>query len=171
MAVTVTGLNELRDRFRSLPAKVEKKVLRQSFRKAMTPVVKAAKMRAKAISSRAGHSDSPLAKSLTLQIRIKGGQVMARVGHNSNYEMEETVTSKLGITSTRRIAPWRYGHLVEFGTGLHSVGPKAAVPNAEVKAQAQPFLRPALDTQATVVMATLEEVFTARVIEILEGKE
>ncbi|MEH3087721.1 MAG: HK97 gp10 family phage protein [Xylophilus ampelinus] len=135
----VKGLDQLQKMLDTLPAKVEKNILRSALRAGAKPVLDAAKAGAPVRSG-------ALQKSLRISTSAKRGQVRAAVK-----------TDKF------------YARFVEFGTAAHEIVPevRAALGFGSVVveqvehpgASAKPFLRPALDSQAqAAVVAAANQI-------------
>lgn len=135
----IKGGKELQAFLSSLPAKVEKNIMRSALR-AGANVIRAEARTQVPVDSGA------LRKSLQVTTGGKRGQVIAKV------------RSKLP-----------YAHLVEFGTAAHVIQHKAkealafggtVVPTVQHPgAKAKPYLRPALDTKAgAAVVAVGDQV-------------
>lgn len=132
--IHISGLRELNQFLETLPAKMQANVVRGSLRKGMSVVQPVAKANVNSISGL-------LAAGLKISTRSRGG----------------TVTASLKATGKHAyIAPW-----VEFGTKAHpipkrdSIGTILAIGGRFFRsvehpgARPKPFMRPALDSQAS----------------------
>lgn len=142
--VHVTGLAELQKFLDTLPAKVEKNVLRGALRAGMKVVQPVAKANVHSVSGL-------LAAGLKLGTRARGGTVTARL-----------------------IAKGPHGYLarwVEYGTKAHNISAKKGWLSfmgifvksvAHPGARPRPFLRPALDSQAQDAVIAAAEYMKKR---------
>ncbi len=139
----VEGLRELHDQLEGLGAAMAAKVLAVAARKAFAPVLEDARNRAPV--------DTGLLRD-GIRIRVqrpKAGDAVIRVGLRI---MPAKGAKKLG---RRTASPhWRW-HFVEIGTS---------------KMGAQPFLRPALDSNAAAVVAALKTELAAGIRRALRRK-
>jgi HK97 gp10 family phage protein len=125
--INVKGLPDTARLMRGLPVKVEQNLMRGALRAGMKPIQAEAKIHA-------AKATGQLADGLKIGTRKKGGQVQATLKAKGPHGF---------------IAPW-----IEFGTAAHrSPGPLSfgGVVLAGVThpgTRAQPFMRPALDSQA-----------------------
>lgn len=126
MSVTVEGLKDLQQQLLDLGAEIGQKVLAAAARKAMVPVLNDAK-------ALCPKDSGALADSITLTAtKPKEGDAVAVAG------------LKIGssdLTAKGELPPARRWHFVELGTS---------------KMAAHPFLRPALDRQASTVLDVLK---------------
>jgi HK97 gp10 family phage protein len=121
--ISLLGDRELQQQFRALPLAVQRKLLRQSFRAALRPVLTAARAAAPRLTGR-------LARTLRLRaLRRRRGQLGMMVISGTR--------ESLNIPADH---PWYYPAHVELGTS---------------KMPAQPYLRPAFDTQREHMLQTL----------------
>lgn len=121
--ISLLGDRELQQQFRALPLAVQRKLLRQSFREALRPVLTAARAAAPRLTGR-------LARTLRLRA------LKRRRGRLGMMVISGTRES-LGIPASH---PWYYPAHVELGTS---------------RMPAQPYLRPAFDTQRESMVQTL----------------
>lgn len=140
MALTDTfhikGLSELGKALASLPAKLERNVLRGALRAGMMPVQLAAR-------DNAAKATGELARGLKISTDRRKGKVYARLKTSGKHDY--------------------IARFVEFGTAPHRIsarnGGKLRIPQpgggfafvtsvAHPGARAVPFMRPAIDTQA-----------------------
>lgn len=115
----IDGLDELQRKLKTLPGKVQKKLLRSAVTAGAKPIVNAAKAKA---PKRTG----TLELSIGRKVMMKNGTAVAVIGPKTNVQSE---------SKGQTIKPSRYAHLVEKGfidrAGEHIPG--------------QPFIEPALD--------------------------
>lgn len=132
----LTGQHELIRKLEALPDKVFRRGLSSAGRKATRPVVVSAKA-AVAVESGA------LKKSIGLRTKVyrQTGVMIFVVGPRSGFA---------GLYQGRKRDPRFYAHLVEGG---HVVKIRAA--GIVGKVAPKPFLKPALETNASVITATL----------------
>lgn len=145
--IHVKGLAELQKYLDTLPAKVEKNVLRGSLRAGMKTVLPVAQQNLSA-SSKTGL----LRAGLKLGTRTRGGTVTAFVKASGPHAY---------------LAPW-----VEFGTKAHNIAAKKggwlsfggifAKDVAHPGARPRKFLRPALDQQASAAVVAAAEYMKNR---------
>ena len=128
----VKGLSELGKALSTLPAKIERNVLRGALRAGMKPVQLAAR-------DNAAKATGALAKGLRISTDGRKGKVYARLKTSGKHDY--------------------IARFVEFGTAPHRISGrnggmlriagKAIVPSvAHPGARAVPFMRPALDTKS-----------------------
>lgn len=140
--VHVKGLRELDRVLQEVPIKLERNVLRGALRAGAGPIRDAAR-------ANIHHVSGELAKSLKIGTRARGGVVTASV-------------------RTRLF----YAPFVEFGTQPHEIRPKNRAALAvgglflesvqHPGARPHPFLRPAMDSQATAAVLAAGEYIRAR---------
>lgn len=130
--VQVAGLSELQALLDQLPAQIERKLMRGALRAGQKVVLDQAK-------ASIHHISGDLAKSLRISTSARGGIVKATVkaGDKKAY----------------------YAHMVEFGTAAHYIKPKSAKSLFfagllkegvdHPGARKTPFMRPAMDAQAS----------------------
>ncbi len=143
--VHVKGLAELEKYLDQVPVKMQKNVMRGALRAGMEPVAEAAKTNIHSVSGQ-------LAAGLKIRTRAKGSVVMARLVAEGKHYF---------------VAKW-----VEFGTAAHNIAAKAggALSFAGIFAAAvwhpgarpHPFLRPALDGNATAAVVAAAEYIKKR---------
>lgn len=136
--VNITGGAQLDDFLQSLPAKVEKNIMRSALRAGGNVIRDEGRAN---VPVKLGN----LRKSIRVSTGAKGGQVFASV--------------KVG---SKKAWYWRF---IEFGTLPHVIKPKnagaLAVTGHVVEeidhpgAQAKPFFRPAFDNKATAAVAAV----------------
>ncbi len=153
--VTVKGLDQLQKFLDQLPAKIEKNVMRGALRAGAKPVLAAAKANAPVATPSAenqrlyGLHSGALRDSIRISVSVKGGKVTAAVkaGKGDVY----------------------YARFVEYGTRAHKIAAAnkgfLGFANRYYKSVEhpgsgpRPFMRPALDSQATAaVLATGEYI-------------
>lgn len=129
--VTVSGLKELQEQLDKLPSNVERKLMRGALRAGMRVLLLRARQLIHSVTGE-------LAKSLRIITRAKAGVVTAvlKAGNKKAF----------------------YAHMVEFGTAAHLIAAskgKAITIGGHIVADArhpgakpEPFMRPALDSQA-----------------------
>lgn len=130
--VQLAGLADLQAMLDQLPANIEKKLMRSALRAGQKVVLEQAKFSIHNVSG-------ALAKSLRISTSARGGVVKATVKAGDKKAF--------------------YAHMVEFGTAAHFIKPKSAkslffagVMKEGVDhpgARKSPFMRPALDAQAS----------------------
>ena len=121
--ISLIGDRELQQQFKALPLAVQRKLLRQSFRQALRPVLTAARAAAPRLTGR-------LARTLRLRaLRRRRGQLGMMVISGTR--------ESLNIPADH---PSYYPAHVELGTN---------------RMPAQPYLRPAFDTQREHMLQTL----------------
>jgi HK97 gp10 family phage protein len=149
--LTLTGDKELLRTLNRLEAKATRRVVRPAASKAMTPVLKDARRRARDIGEHGA-----LAKSLGKKTKTysRAGVVMVIIGPRSDYQDPATGHK-----------PSKTAHLVEYGTAPHTIQPKhgkvlvfepdtwntptvIARRTVHPGAKPQPFMRPAFDTKS-----------------------
>lgn len=143
--IHVTGLKELGQFLDTLPEKLQKNVVRGAFRKGMNEVKPAAQQGVHSISGL-------LAAGLKVGTRAKGGTVYATLKATGKHAY---------------IARW-----VEYGTAAHTITAKdrkslslGGVFFQSVQhpgARPKPFLRPALDQQASAAVVAAAEYMKER---------
>lgn len=159
--IRIEGLKELDRKLKNLGPRVLRKVVRSASSKAMTPVLKDAKQRAKAIKD-----TGLLSKSLGRKTKTytRTGTVTVNVGPRKGFKQEVTRRTKLPdgrvIVRKETANPANYAHLVELGTAPHSIGRRGTHPGTRPR----PFLRPALDTNEYTVLAIYRRELAAGVI-------
>lgn len=141
----VKGLAELQKVLDTLPAKIEKNVLRGSLRAGMNVVKPVAQSNIHSVSGR-------LARGLKVGTRARGGRVTATLKATGPHA---------------HIALW-----LEFGTAAHTIIAriKSALAFGGIVvrqiehpgSQRRPFLRPALDSQARAAVVAAAEYMKAR---------
>ncbi len=129
----VSGLKELQAQLVELGIETGVKALAQAARKSFEPVLAAAKAKAPALSGalRAG-------LKLTVKKPKGGGDTVVRVGIRITVVKDSGGGALLGKEEAPATRRW---HFIEFGTAFM---------------EAHPFLRPALDENAPVVLALLK---------------
>jgi HK97 gp10 family phage protein len=142
VSVHVKGIAQLQTFLNELPAKLERNALRGAMRAAVLPVKAAAVAN---IQSQSG----ALASSLKVSTRVQGGLVTAKL------------RSKLF-----------YARFVEYGTRPHSIAARNRKSLSlggfflnsvdHPGARPRPFMRPALDTQASAALTAAAEYLKAR---------
>lgn len=149
--IHVTGLADLQKFLDTLPAKIERNVLRGALRAGAKVIEAQAKARAPVGQPSSenkrlyGGYAGALRDSIRVTTRIKGGRVTASI--------------KAGGKNSKTKADVYYAHMVEFGTSAHNIaahiGGWLSFMNIFVKsvnhpgAKPHPFMRPALDSQAS----------------------
>lgn len=143
-AINVKGLAQLQAALDSLPAKLERNIMRGALRAGANTLRDAAKANAPA-------DTGALRDSIRTSTRVRRGVVVARVIAGGNKKGE----------------PF-YAHMVEFGTAAHIVkGPSVLggklFSNIEHPgARAKPFMRPALDNSAGAAVETARDYVRTR---------
>ncbi len=141
----VKGLAELEKYLEQVPVKMEKNVMRGALRVGMQPVAAAAKTNIHSVSGE-------LAAGLKIRTRAKGSIVMARlVAAGRHYFVAKWV--EFG-TAAHDIAAKDGGWLLFGGQFVRSVWHPGARPH--------PFLRPALDGNATAAVVAAAEYIKKR---------
>ncbi|MFA7278913.1 MAG: HK97-gp10 family putative phage morphogenesis protein [Sterolibacterium sp.] len=144
--VHIKGLSELNNFLQELPIKLEKNVLRSSLRAGMKVVLPVAKANIHSISGE-------LAKGLKLSTGSKGGRVTASIKAKGEHG-------------------W-VARFVEYGTKPHLITAKKGgglqLPDGRVLssvwhkgARPKPFMRPALDQQASAAVVAAANYMKAR---------
>lgn len=135
--ITLHGDKELAAIIRTLPDKVQRKLLRRAVTKGSTPVLR----RAKQLAPR---RSGLLRRSLKRKIKTyKGGVVVAVIGPDKNVS---------GVVGKRKHTPGKIAHLVEYGHG----GKHPAPPHA--------FLEPALESTKAQAVAIMEDTLRQGII-------
>lgn len=142
----IKGLAELQKALDSLPAKIEANIMRAAMRAG-------AKVIAKEAATNINNVSGTLAKSVRF-----GSRQDSRVGQVTGYV-------RAGGKAKKGRGSAFYAHMVEFGTAAHIIKAKApnkmlAIGYAQVQhpgAKKHPFLRPAMDTQATAALEAMRE--------------
>lgn len=143
--IHVKGLRELQAFLDTLPAKVEKNIMRGALRAGMKTIQPVAKANVHSVSGL-------LAAGLKIGTNSRGGRVTASLKAKGPHAY---------------LARW-----VEFGTRAHHIAAKKggflafggifAKSIAHPGAKPKPFLRPALDQQATAAVVAAAEYMKAR---------
>lgn len=134
----VTGLADIQKLLDTLPVKIEKNIMRQALRAGCNVIKETAKQMAPVGPPSAkgakvyGGYAGALRDSIRVGARIKGGKVTAYV--------------KAG-GKTKKGADVFYAHMLEYGT---------------VNMRARPYMRPALDSQASAAIVAAAEYMKAR---------
>lgn len=141
LEVNIDGLAEIQAMLDRLPADIEKKLMRGALRAGQRVVLDQAKSNIRNVSG-------ALAKSLRISTSARGGVVRAKVKAGSKKAY--------------------YSHMVEFGTASHYIQAKKAqalaIGGHEVAkvlhpgAKKHPFMRPALDANASDGSAAFQAV-------------
>lgn len=145
--IHISGLKELNQFLEQLPGKMQANVMRGTLRKGMSVVQPVARANVNSVSGL-------LAAGLKISTRSRGGTVTARLRATGKHAY---------------IAPW-----VEFGTKAHPI-PKRGVIGTILAiggrffrsvehpgARPKPFMRPALDSQATNAVIAAAEYMRQR---------
>lgn len=152
--VHVKGLSELNVFLTALPVKIEKNVLRGALRAGMNVVKPVAQSNIHSVSGL-------LAKSLRVSTNSKGGRVTAKLSAGRGFGRKGTPPANLPL--------W-----VEYGTAAHSIpkmtkklialffGGKFVASVNHPGARPKPFMRPALDSQATNAVVAAAEYMKKR---------
>lgn len=153
----VKGLSDLQKFLDQLPVKMEKNVMRGAMRAGMKHVETQAK------------SNAPVGKPNSVNARLYGGYAGAlrdsiRLGTSARGG-KVTAYVRAGGKNKRSRADVFYAHFVEFGTRAHTIAAKGkgwlAFAGVFVKKVShpgtapKPFMRPALDSQATTALNTM----------------
>jgi len=140
MSDLVTGDKQLERKLARLPDRVLNRVVRRASAKAMIPVSRSAK-------ANAPRETGLLAKSIGRKTKVfkSGGTVQTVVGPRLGFK--QMVTLPNGKTMLRN--PFKYAHLVEFGT-RHSA--------------AKPFMRPALESNKGAIIAVYRSELASGVV-------
>lgn len=142
----IKGGRELQEVLNTLPAKVEKNIMRAALRQGANIIRDAAR-------EKAPKDTGALRKSIKVSTTGKRGEVIARIraGDNKAY----------------------YAHMVEYGTAPHSItvgqdGTALAVPGNPVRsvnhpgAAPKPYMRPAIDENVEAATRRVGEVIRQR---------
>lgn len=141
----VKGLAELQKMLDTLPAKIERNIVRGALRAGMKPIMAHAK-------ENAAFASGEMRDGLKIKTRARGGKV----------------TVSLKATGKHAFV----AHMVEYGTNPHTITGKLGGPlslgDQIVKSvnhpgqSARPFMRPALDTQSTAALTAAGEYIKKR---------
>ncbi len=161
--ITVKGLDQLQKILDTLPAKIEKNVLRGALRAGAKTILEAARSSVPVSTPNAenqrlyGARAGALRDSLRISARVKGGKVTASVKAGGVLKGGEDVY---------------YAHFVEYGTRPHKIAAAdkgfLGFANRFYKsvdhpgARPKPFLRPAMDARATDAVVAAAEYMKAR---------
>ncbi|MEQ8409124.1 MAG: HK97 gp10 family phage protein [Gammaproteobacteria bacterium] len=144
--INVKGLKELDAMLKTLPAKMQRSVVRGAMRAGANKIKKQAIANAPEGKPSKGNQDNyggypgALRDSIRVTSRAKGGQITASV--------------KAGGKNKKTGSDVYYAHFVEFGTAPHIIkgpiklGDKVLKNVKHPGAQAKPFMRPAMDSAA-----------------------
>lgn len=146
VAIALEGAEQLERKLRLLEPKLFKKVIRNASKKAMQPMVVAAK-------TKAPIETGLLKKSIGMkQKQYTRARVVATiVGPRKGFKKLVKVLDQFGNLKEQYRDPVNYAHLVEFGTAAHALGSgsdsrKQVASGAQHPgSDAKPFLRPAFD--------------------------
>jgi hypothetical protein len=144
--VNVKGLSELQAFLDQLPAKLQRNVMRGAMRaaaKAVEPLVKQGVPKGPPSSegaSKYGQREGDLATTIRVSVRIKGGQVVAKVAAGG--------TAKSGAPTLNEAIWNEYGtrpHAIDPVSGALKIGDRFVAHVQHPGAIPQPFMRPAFD--------------------------
>jgi HK97 gp10 family phage protein len=162
----IKGGAEMQRFLDTLPAKVERNIMRSALRAGAKPIAAAAKANVPVL-------DGDLRDSIRISTSAKGGTVTASVKAGSKKawywrfvefgtaahlisvpESEKTINTRKGVHFGKAVSMTTINRLV-LKIGNFFVGPTVMHPGAKAK----PFMRPALDSQANAALiATGEQV-------------
>lgn len=153
--INIKGMAELKRALEQLPAKLEANVMRGAMRAGAKVIADAAKDNVHNVSG-------ALAASITVATRVKAGKVTGRVVAGGKGKKQ----SKKGKGSAF------YAHMVEYGTKAHVIearaGHRLSIHGHFVRrvnhpgARPRPYMRPALDTQASLAVLAVREYIRGR---------
>lgn len=111
---TITGLKETQAALKSLPGKLQRRILRPAMDRATKPLYMTAR-------KNAAKDSGLLRKSITRKsVVYKSGTIVVVIGPDTKHRKE--VVRKGSYSKKPQIAnPAKYAHLVEFGTRPHSL--------------------------------------------------
>lgn len=161
--IQIKGLAELQRALDQLPAKIEANIMRGAVRAGAKVLQQEARQLApvgppSAENARVyGGREGLLRDSIRISVRLKRGQVFARIVAGGKIKSGANVY---------------YAHMVEHGTAAHIIkAPPGAALNVRGSlyksvmhpgARKQPFMRPALDTRAQAAVEAAREYIRAR---------
>lgn len=154
--IHVKGLAELGKALATLPIKIERNILRGALRAGMAPVRADAK-------TNAAKATGALASGLKVSTSARRGIVYAKLRTTGKHDY---ISRFVEFGTARHIISGRNGGMLRIAGG-------AIVRSVIVGARAQPFMRPAIDTQADAAILAVANYIrnrlTAEGINIPDG--